>query len=416
MCAADRALRASAFEATADKAPNRAAGPAVDEMCYPLPKSRRHEAVETPRVHDTPRQARAAAWPLAARAQQRERRRRIAVFSARDADDPEWQARLAAFHQGLQELGWIVTFGSNSASVSATANFCASARLNWSRGRRMPSWSMETLRVAAAGDAPCARRVRECQRSCRCRIRREPGAAGWQRYRIYPVRIWHEREMAGSAQADLAGLDVRAAAGRGRPRMDRGHTAPSGREPALVHLAEPPVPDGQPGRVRAGVDETVFRRRSDVPRRRASHGQRHGARSLRARHPARRARRGRRLRRVSGVRAGALHLSRRLPLVRRPRRHGTPQQHGHDLVHEHSERPGGTDWYGGPRVLPQLERRADPPARHRAVRSRPREHVERFVAGRGLHGVPTVRWRCSARGSPAWPRPRTRSATSWTSS
>jgi hypothetical protein len=50
----------------------------------------------------------AAAWPLAARSQQAERMRRIGVFSALSADHPEWQARLAAFHQGLQELGWIV--------------------------------------------------------------------------------------------------------------------------------------------------------------------------------------------------------------------------------------------------------------------------------------------------------------------
>ena len=50
----------------------------------------------------------AAAWPLPARAQQGERMRRIGVLSALAADDPEWQARLAAFHQGLQESGWIV--------------------------------------------------------------------------------------------------------------------------------------------------------------------------------------------------------------------------------------------------------------------------------------------------------------------
>ena len=50
----------------------------------------------------------AAVLPLAARAQQPERMRRIGVLSARTADDPEWQARMAAFHQGLQELGWIV--------------------------------------------------------------------------------------------------------------------------------------------------------------------------------------------------------------------------------------------------------------------------------------------------------------------
>jgi putative ABC transport system substrate-binding protein len=50
----------------------------------------------------------AASWPLAARAQQPERMRRIGVFAALPADDPEWHARLAAFHQGLQELSWTI--------------------------------------------------------------------------------------------------------------------------------------------------------------------------------------------------------------------------------------------------------------------------------------------------------------------
>jgi putative ABC transport system substrate-binding protein len=48
----------------------------------------------------------AAAWPLVARAQQGERVRRIGVLMNRAADNPEGQDRLAAFHQGLQELGW----------------------------------------------------------------------------------------------------------------------------------------------------------------------------------------------------------------------------------------------------------------------------------------------------------------------
>src|SRR5262249_14512898 len=47
-----------------------------------------------------------AAWPLAARAQQRDRVRRIGVLVA-VADDPEGQARIAAFLQGLQQLGWV---------------------------------------------------------------------------------------------------------------------------------------------------------------------------------------------------------------------------------------------------------------------------------------------------------------------
>jgi putative ABC transport system substrate-binding protein len=49
-----------------------------------------------------------AAWPVAARAQQPERMRRIGVLMAIAADDPEAQARLKAFVQGLQQLGWTV--------------------------------------------------------------------------------------------------------------------------------------------------------------------------------------------------------------------------------------------------------------------------------------------------------------------
>jgi ABC-type uncharacterized transport system substrate-binding protein len=45
-------------------------------------------------------------WPIAARAQQPERVRRIGVLMAAAADDPEYQARIAAFLQGLAQLGW----------------------------------------------------------------------------------------------------------------------------------------------------------------------------------------------------------------------------------------------------------------------------------------------------------------------
>jgi ABC-type uncharacterized transport system substrate-binding protein len=50
----------------------------------------------------------AGAWPLAARAQPAERMRRIGVLNSLPADDPEAQARHAAFLQGLQEFGWAV--------------------------------------------------------------------------------------------------------------------------------------------------------------------------------------------------------------------------------------------------------------------------------------------------------------------
>ena len=50
----------------------------------------------------------ATAWPLAARAQQRERMRRIGVLMNDTADDPEAQVLIAAFMQALQQSGWTV--------------------------------------------------------------------------------------------------------------------------------------------------------------------------------------------------------------------------------------------------------------------------------------------------------------------
>jgi len=48
----------------------------------------------------------AAAWPVVARAQQPARMRRIGVLMNLATDDPESLTRIAAFHQGLQEVGW----------------------------------------------------------------------------------------------------------------------------------------------------------------------------------------------------------------------------------------------------------------------------------------------------------------------
>jgi len=48
----------------------------------------------------------AAAWPLAARAQQGERMRRIGVLMNLAESDPEGEARIAAFREGLAKLGW----------------------------------------------------------------------------------------------------------------------------------------------------------------------------------------------------------------------------------------------------------------------------------------------------------------------
>jgi putative tryptophan/tyrosine transport system substrate-binding protein len=49
-----------------------------------------------------------AAWPLAARAQQRERMRRIGVLMLYPENDPQGQLRATSFRQGLEKLGWSV--------------------------------------------------------------------------------------------------------------------------------------------------------------------------------------------------------------------------------------------------------------------------------------------------------------------
>ena len=47
-----------------------------------------------------------AAWPLAARAEKSDRVRRVGVIMGFAQNDEVWQAYLATFRQGLQELGW----------------------------------------------------------------------------------------------------------------------------------------------------------------------------------------------------------------------------------------------------------------------------------------------------------------------
>src|SRR5262249_25233746 len=48
----------------------------------------------------------AAAWPLAARAQQPDRMRRIGIIPPGTEGDTEAQTRLAAFRQAMEQLGW----------------------------------------------------------------------------------------------------------------------------------------------------------------------------------------------------------------------------------------------------------------------------------------------------------------------
>ena len=147
----------------------------------------------------------AIAWPLTARTQERERMPRIGVLMNLAADDAEGQARLAAFLQGLQEVGWVV--GRN-----------VSIDLRWGAadGELFRRYAMELVALAPdvflAGGGSTALPLHKATRTIpivfanagrpgRRRARGEPGAAGRKRYRIYDIRIQHGREMVGIAQA-----------------------------------------------------------------------------------------------------------------------------------------------------------------------------------------------------------------------
>ena len=153
----------------------------------------------------------AAAWPLAARAQQPSGMRRIGVLLAAASDDAEAQARLGAFLQALALLGW--TIGRNVRIDTRWDNKLmpprfANTQLNWSRSApdvTSPSWMLgsvgalqQTTRAVPivfpiAGDPVGAG------------VGRQPGAAWWQRHR-FQVELEYSigRKMVGAAQRDRA--------------------------------------------------------------------------------------------------------------------------------------------------------------------------------------------------------------------
>jgi putative ABC transport system substrate-binding protein len=133
----------------------------------------------------------AAAWPLAAQAQQAKRMRRVGALMPYAANDPQAQARNAAFLQGLQQLGW--TVGTN-----------VQIDYRWSAGNEDDTRKYAAELVALAPDVifasgsaavgPLRRATRTVPivfvatpRSGWRGLRRKFGAARWQHHRFYPV-------------------------------------------------------------------------------------------------------------------------------------------------------------------------------------------------------------------------------------
>ena len=155
----------------------------------------------------------AVAWPIAARAQQPERMRRIGVLMGAVANGPEGQARIAAFQQGLQQLGW--TEGRNvriDIRWPAAGNADDIRRYAAELVALAPDVILATGSISMAPLLQMTRAVpivfvRSLTRSAA--VSSIVCAARRQRYRVYEFRIWPQCEMAGTAQADRAGRDAR---------------------------------------------------------------------------------------------------------------------------------------------------------------------------------------------------------------
>ena len=106
----------------------------------------------------------AAAWPLAARAQQGERMRRIGVLMACAADDPEGQARIRGVRTGAAAIGLErrPQRADRHPLGRAMPTTFADTRRNWSRSRRTSSWLHwhRNRGAVATGDPHRADRVR----------------------------------------------------------------------------------------------------------------------------------------------------------------------------------------------------------------------------------------------------------------
>ena len=102
----------------------------------------------------------AAAWPLAARAQQPERMRRVGVLNTLAADDGMGQARNGVFLQGLQQAGW--TIGRN-----------VQIETRWAAGDadRLRTYAAELVALAPDVILVTGKRVRRhcCRRPVPCR-------------------------------------------------------------------------------------------------------------------------------------------------------------------------------------------------------------------------------------------------------
>ena len=165
----------------------------------------------------------AAAWPLAARAQQRERMRRIGMLMPAAADDPAWQARIAAFLQGLAAIG--LDHRPQPADRHPLGRGQCRRHSQTRGGTGRARAGRHPGRLAASTVGPLLQATRTVP--IVFAIVFDPVGAGFVDSLARPggnatgftqFRIQHQREMAGTAQRDRAGRDARGGPSGYHPR------------------------------------------------------------------------------------------------------------------------------------------------------------------------------------------------------
>jgi hypothetical protein len=141
----------------------------------------------------------AAAWPVAASAQQSERTRRIGVLLPAAPEDAEFQSWVGAFLQGLAQSGWIT--GRNISIETRWTKFNTEDTRKYAAelvalGPDVIVATGTSTRILVATDPHGADRVSARRRSGRRRSGSKSGAAGRQRHWVYELRNWCQREVA----------------------------------------------------------------------------------------------------------------------------------------------------------------------------------------------------------------------------
>jgi len=113
----------------------------------------------------------AAAWPLAARAQQPERMRRVGMLMTQAQDDPNGRARNKAFLEALEKLGWSIG-GNVRIEYRWSAGDAERIRKDAADLAALAPDVILTNGAAGVGPLHCPGRVRVGRRSGWCRLRR----------------------------------------------------------------------------------------------------------------------------------------------------------------------------------------------------------------------------------------------------